>query len=106
MIVSVTVDPSQGIDMGALVIEALHVTKMQHKVAWSVCGVDKGQWSKSLYGKAPLDLWKLRHLPAEWWLAFLMLVAKAVVKELWLSTVTELQMAKADLRLTQRKESA
>lgn len=99
---------SHGIDMGALVAQALHACEMQHKEAWLIGGYpNASQWSKAIDGDAPLDLWRLRHLPIRWWQCFLPLLASALIRQFWADQSSDLRMVKADLRSdVQQKRSA
>lgn len=58
----VTVQPDRGANVGADLIDTLAEWRVQHKAAAIICGVDTGQWTRSLTGQAPIDLWKLREL--------------------------------------------
>lgn len=59
-----------GIDLGAVITQALRLCAMQHKEAWILCDIDGAQWSRGLHGHAALDLWKLLRLPYRFWFAF------------------------------------
>jgi len=98
------VDVDHGVNVGALVSEALHDCDMQHKEAYLTCGLDAAGWSRSLCGKQPLDLWKLRHMPIRWWQSFLAKLASALIKQMFSDFSTDLKMAKATLPVAKAKD--
>lgn len=99
------VDVRDGIDMGALVGASINELGMQHKEAWLACGYpNASQWSKALIGEAPLDLWKMRHLPARFWRVFLMKLASAVICQFWDDVSGDMQMVKADVESSHSEE--
>ncbi len=104
----VTVKGRDGIDMGALICDALAECRMQHKSAWADQGYPDGsQWSKALKGQAPLDLWNMRHLPNKFWQAFLPMLGSALIKQFFEDVTSDFRMAKADLKHDeQQKRSA
>ena len=90
------VNVRDGIDMGALVRASIEEVGMQHKGAWRECGYpNASQWSKALCGEAPLDLWKMRHMNAKFWRAFMLRLASAVICQFWDDLVGEREMVKS-----------
>jgi hypothetical protein len=80
---------SDGIDVGGLLIDALRLVDVSHKEAGLCCGVDASQFARAIRGKAPLDLWKLRHLPKRVWPVFMAQMASALIVHWWCQEMTE-----------------
>lgn len=79
-----TVDPNAGINMGALVRQSMREVEMLDKEGWIACGYPSAsQFSKALAGEAPLDLWRMRDMPAKFWRVFLFKLASAVICQFW-----------------------
>lgn len=95
---------SDGIDVGVLARQATRDVEMEHKEAAMLCGLDAAGWYRGLEGHAPLDLWKLRHLPLRWWQVFIRLLADALIADWWANQEFPFRQAKADLRAKREKE--
>lgn len=81
---SMAVDVRAGIDMGKLVRDALRECDMQHTEAYLIQQYpNASQFSKALAGDAPLDLWRMRHLPVRFWRVFMFKLAAAVIEQFW-----------------------
>ena len=100
----------QGIDVGALIDRVVRDPRneLTHKECWILQGYpDPSQWSKAIHAQAPLDLWRMRHLPYRFWMPFLQELASAVIAQWWDARIGDLQMVKADLSsVVSRKRSA
>ena len=81
---------ADGIDVGELLVIALRKAGVSHKEAGLCCGVDASQWARSLRGNAPLDVWKLRHLPKKVWPLFMSALASALIQWWWLEEMREM----------------
>jgi hypothetical protein len=67
-----------GIDLGPICLDALIDSRLSHKAAAILCGLDAGQWSRMFTGQAPMDLWKLRQLPWAFWSSFIPRLLRAL----------------------------
>lgn len=89
-----------GIDVGQMLLDVLDELHMQQKEAWLACGYrNPMDFSRGVRAEGPLDLWRLRHLPARVWFAFLPRFAKALTLSYIEEAIAEkAPMAKAMLR--------
>lgn len=89
---------SDGVNVGEVIEKTLAELTWSHKQCWLVCGIDGATWSRSMKGEAPIDLWKLRHLPREFWPVFLSKLASALIRTWFDDLCVPLRTAKAELR--------
>jgi hypothetical protein len=90
---------NDGVDVGGLVADCLRELDICHKEAWMVAGYGDGaQWHRALKGQAPLDLWKLRHLPIQFWQKFLPKLASSLIQQFFVDVAEPYRMAKADVK--------
>ena len=89
-----------GVDVGKVLIETLAELQMTHKECWLTCGMDGATWSRSLRGEAPLDFWKIRHMPnpRKFWPLFLSQYASALIVSWFADICGDYRMARADIK--------
>lgn len=89
---------SDGVHVGALIDQVCRELDMPHKEAWLICGYGDGaQWHRALKGEAPLDLWKLRHLPIRFWQVLLPKLASALIQRFFTDLTVPYRMVRADV---------
>lgn len=106
--VAAAVRVEDGVDVGHVLRETLAELDMTHKECWLSCGMDGATWSRSLDGHAPLDLWKLRHMPnpRKFWPAFLSRFASALIKSWFADISGDYRMARAELKDREERRGA
>lgn len=89
-----------GIDVGALIVQAMADAELCHSALWRDQGYpDASQWSKALRGQAPLDLWRLRQVRSiKFWQSFLSRFASALIKQFFEDLPAPVRMARASIR--------
>ena len=81
---SLPVQVGDGVDMGALVERAMQRAGVTHKQMWLAQGYpNASQWSKAIDGSAPLDLWRLRNCPIEFWFFLVQELIRAKAADFW-----------------------
>lgn len=65
-----SVDPREGVNVGALIKDTLREIDLQVTSAARIQDVNEATWTRALQGAAPLDLWRMRTLGWPFWRVF------------------------------------
>jgi hypothetical protein len=103
------VNVADGLDVGAVVADVLRRLDLSQKQASIYCGYPAGDcsgFSRALAGELPLDLWRLRHLPKEFWKEFIPALASAFIREWFADLLGDFKMARADIKAREERKRA
>lgn len=86
--------PLAGLDLDALICQALARCEMSHEQACLTMGVDQSLWTKQRKGDGHVSLQRLMKLPARFWLEFLSLLGPPLHVSMDSADIAELSLVR------------